>query len=89
MSYQTQCESDTGFTGELGGRLQTQTIGTPGNEWVVERGANWVQGTQTGDGPVNPIWTLVQKHDVKTQANDWYGSVCAHFFSFLKGCDID
>ncbi|KAI0729119.1 amine oxidase [Fomitopsis betulina] len=64
--------------GELGGRLQTQTIGTPGNEWVVERGANWVQGTQTGDGPVNPIWTLVQKHDVKTQANDWYGSVSTY-----------
>lgn len=64
------------LTGELGGRLQTQTIGTPRNEWVVERGANWVQGTQTDGGPVNPIWTLVQKHGVKTQSNDWYGSVC-------------
>jgi len=61
--------------GELGGRMQTQTIGSPGNEWVVERGPNWVQGTQTGDGPENPIWYLAQKHGLKTQYNDWYGSM--------------
>ncbi|TFY63914.1 hypothetical protein EVJ58_g2955 [Rhodofomes roseus] len=64
--------------GELGGRLQSQTIGVSGDEWVIERGANWVQGTQTDDGPVNPIWTLVEKHGVKTQANDWYGSVSTY-----------
>ncbi|KZT69427.1 amine oxidase [Daedalea quercina L-15889] len=64
--------------GELGGRMQTQTIGAPGNEWVVERGPNWVQGTQTGDSPVNPIWTLVQKHGVKTQFNDWSNSVVTY-----------
>ena len=37
-----------------------------------------MQGTQTDGGPVNPIWTLVQKHGVKTQSNDWYGSVCEY-----------
>ncbi|CCM00964.1 uncharacterized protein FIBRA_03012 [Fibroporia radiculosa] len=63
---------------ELGGRMQTETIGVPGNEWVVERGPNWVQGTQTGDGPENPIWGLVKKHGVKTQANDWYGSMTTY-----------
>ncbi|KZT05264.1 amine oxidase [Laetiporus sulphureus 93-53] len=63
---------------ELGGRLQTETIGMPGNEWVVERGANWVQGTQTADGPVNPIWELVQKHQVKTVYSDWSGSITTY-----------
>ncbi|GBE87489.1 hypothetical protein BKA93DRAFT_895621 [Sparassis latifolia] len=64
--------------GELGGRLQTETFGAPGNEWNIERGANWVQGTQTDDGPENPIWYLVQKHGLKTQYNDWYGSVSTY-----------
>ncbi|KAF9814640.1 hypothetical protein IEO21_05003 [Rhodonia placenta] len=64
--------------GELGGRLQTETIGVLGNQWVVERGPNWVQGTQTGDGPENPIWALVQKHGVKTVYNDWYGSMTTY-----------
>ncbi|PCH42978.1 amine oxidase [Wolfiporia cocos MD-104 SS10] len=63
---------------ELGGRLQTETIGAPGNEWVVERGPNWVQGTQTGNGPENPIWALVKKHGVKTQYNDWYDSMTTY-----------
>ncbi|KZS99844.1 uncharacterized protein LAESUDRAFT_609123, partial [Laetiporus sulphureus 93-53] len=63
---------------ELGGRLQTETIGVTGNEWVVERGANWVQGTQTADGPVNPIWELVQKHQVKTVYSDWSGSITTY-----------
>lgn len=38
-------------------------------------GANWVQGTQTGNGPANPIWTLAQKHNLKTHFNDWFGSI--------------
>ena len=42
---------------------------------IQQTGANWVQGTQTGDGPANPIWTLAQKHGLKTQFNDWYGSI--------------
>ena len=64
---------------ELGGRMQTQTIG--GN-WTVERGPNWVQGTQTGDGPKNPILTLAEKWNVSTEFNDLYGSVCTCFYRF-------
>lgn len=61
---------------ELGGRLQSQTIGAPGRELVVEYGANWVQGTQAfEDGPENPIWSLVKKHDMNTTSNDWSGSM--------------
>ena len=39
-------------------------------------GANWIQGTQTDDGPANPIWTLAQKHNLSTHFNDWFGSIC-------------
>ena len=38
-------------------------------------GANWIQGTQEGDGPANPIFTLATKHNEKTQFNDWFGSI--------------
>ncbi|KAH9916271.1 amine oxidase [Epithele typhae] len=61
--------------GELGGRLHSESFGAPGRQVTLEMGANWVQGTQTGDGPANPIWTLAQKHGLKTQFNDWFGSI--------------
>ena len=32
---------------ELGGRLMSHEFGMDGNRWMVEVGANWVQGTQT------------------------------------------
>ena len=57
---------------ELGGRMQTWTFG--GN-FTVEQGPNWVQGTQTGDGSANPILSLTQKHNVKTQFYDIFGSL--------------
>ena len=62
---------------ELGGRMQTQTFGSAGHSFTVEQGPNWVQGTQTGNGPKNPILSLAQKHGVKTQFNDLFGSLCA------------
>ena len=62
---------------ELGGRMQTQNLsGT-----IVERGPNWIQGTQQGNGPENPILVLAKKWNVKTQFNDEYGSVSASLFS--------
>ncbi|KAI8972602.1 amine oxidase [Trametes punicea] len=63
---------------ELGGRLTSQMFGVPGREVTLELGANWVQGTQSGDGPANPIWTLVQKHGLHTHFNDWYGSISTY-----------
>ena len=35
---------------ELGGRTMSHTFGAAGEDWTVEVGANWVQGTQTGSG---------------------------------------
>jgi len=52
---------------ELGGRLKSLKFAG----FTVEVGANWVQGTQTGSGPANPIYSLTQKHKVKTQLNDF------------------
>lgn len=56
---------------ELGGRMMTTTFGGK----TIEQGPNWIQGTQTGKGPANPIFTLAKKHNVSTQFNDWSGSV--------------
>jgi polyamine oxidase len=62
---------------ELGGRMQDYTIGVPGDQYTIELGPNWIQGTQTGDGPANPILTLARKHHVKNQYNDLDGSISA------------
>lgn len=56
---------------ELGGRLRSTTFGGK----TIELGANWIQGTQTGNGPENPILTLAKKHNLKTQFNDLFGSL--------------
>ncbi|KAL4254130.1 FAD/NAD(P)-binding domain superfamily protein [Pleurotus pulmonarius] len=59
---------------EIGGRLRSHTFG---EDTTVELGANWVQGTQMGDGPSNPIWDLARKHNVRTVFND-YSSITTY-----------
>ena len=61
---------------ELGGRMQNHAIGTGNRQRFIELGPNWVQGTQTGDGPENPILNLTRFWGVKTQFNDLFGSLC-------------
>lgn len=56
--------------GELGGRLKSHNF----SGVTVEAGANWIHGTQYGDGPENPIFTLAKKWGVKTQFNDVSGA---------------
>ncbi|KAH0582379.1 hypothetical protein H2248_010324 [Termitomyces sp. 'cryptogamus'] len=56
---------------ELGGRLHS----TPFGGYVVEVGANWIQGKQKHNGQINPIWTLAQKHGLRTHISDFYGSL--------------
>nr|VWO94915.1 ISPsy12, transposase OrfB (Tryptophan 2-monooxygenase) [Ganoderma boninense] len=60
---------------ELGGRMMSHTFGAAGEDWTVEVGANWVQGTQTGSGPANPIWELAKKHNVSLRSNHDFMSV--------------
>ena len=56
---------------QLGGRMMNHIFAGK----TIELGANWVQGTQTGDGPTNPIFELAKKHNITTQFNDWFGCV--------------
>jgi polyamine oxidase len=69
--------------GELGGRMQNYSIGVPGQQYTVELGPNWIQGTQTGNGPANPILTLARKHHVKNQYNDLDGSISTFHSRFV------
>ena len=64
---------------ELGGRVMSQNFAGK----TMEMGASWVQGTQTGNGPANPIFELVKKHKITTQFNDWFGSISTRGFFFL------
>jgi polyamine oxidase len=56
---------------QLGGRMMNHTFAGK----TIEVGANWIQGTQTGNGPANPIFELAKKHNITSQFNDWFGSV--------------
>ncbi|KAJ7180590.1 amine oxidase [Mycena filopes] len=60
---------------ELGGRMRSTQFGTEGKRVLVELGANWIQGTQDGDGPANPILTLAKKHHLRTAESDFYESI--------------
>jgi polyamine oxidase len=60
---------------ELGGRMRSTPFGAEGHRATVELGANWIQGTQEGNGPANPILTLAQKHGLKTAESDFYTSI--------------
>ena len=66
---------------ELGGRMSPKTFGVTGRQVVIESGPNWVQGTQQGNGPANPIWELALKHNLTTVYNDMYGSVSMYIIS--------
>lgn len=63
---------------ELGGRLRSKEFGTKGRRATVELGANWIQGTQEGNGPSNPILTLARKHGLKTLESDFYTSIATY-----------
>ncbi|TFK37641.1 amine oxidase [Crucibulum laeve] len=60
--------------GELGGRMKSHVFAGK----TIELGANWIQGTQSGDGPANPIFELAKKHKVQTHFNDWFDSVTTY-----------
>ncbi|KAI0698247.1 amine oxidase [Cytidiella melzeri] len=57
---------------ELGGRMMSHTFGESSRQHTVEVGANWVQGTRTGDGPENPVWTLAKKHRLDTRFSSYF-----------------
>jgi polyamine oxidase len=59
----------------LGGRMKSFSFGNPGREYVLELGADWIHGTQTNNGPSNPIFDLALKHNLSTQPNHYRGSI--------------
>lgn len=55
------------YNSEIGGRCRHTEFGKDpdGNQYTVELGANWIQGTVTEGGPENPIWTLAKKYKIQ------------------------
>ncbi|KAJ3475938.1 hypothetical protein NLI96_g11502 [Meripilus lineatus] len=58
--------------------MQSFTFGAPGRQYTLESGANWVQGTESDSGTENPVWGLAKAHGLKTQENDWEGSITTY-----------
>ncbi len=69
---------------ELGGRMRSHSFGSTGNTVTVEVGANWVHGTQTEDGPVNPMWELAKKHQISTQSSAFLTSISTSSFLYCQ-----
>ena len=59
----------------LGGRMKSFSFGAADRPYVLELGADWIHGTQTNDGPSNPIFELARKHNLSTQPNHYRGSM--------------
>ncbi|KAH9003707.1 amine oxidase [Lactarius hatsudake] len=63
---------------ELGGRMRSTTFGAPNRQLTVEVGANWIHGTQEGDGPANPMFQLALKHNLKTTESHLHTSITTY-----------
>ncbi|KAI2631060.1 putative flavin-containing polyamine oxidase [Hypoxylon sp. NC1633] len=63
----------------IGGRVAHTTFGTKpdGTPYVVELGANWVQGLGSPGGPENPVWTLAKKYGVANTYSN-YSSILTY-----------
>jgi polyamine oxidase len=51
------------YNPEIGGRMRNTQFGD--KNYTVEFGANWVEGLGSRNGPQNPIWQMVQKHEMQ------------------------
>lgn len=67
---------------EIGGRMKSTLFGSPSMPYRVEVGANWIHGTQSGDGPANPIFELARKYNISLQANHYHSSMSPSSSSF-------
>jgi polyamine oxidase len=63
----------------IGGRVAHTEFGLKedGSPFVVELGANWVQGLGSPGGPENPIWTLAKKYNI-TNTYSNYSSILTY-----------
>ncbi|KAH9038434.1 amine oxidase [Lactarius hengduanensis] len=63
---------------ELGGRMRSAIFGAPNRQLTVEVGANWIHGTQEGNGPANPMYELALKHNLKTTESHLHTSITTY-----------
>ncbi|KAI1777977.1 amine oxidase [Hypoxylon cercidicola] len=63
----------------IGGRVAHTNFGSrpDGTPYVVELGANWVQGLGSEGGPENPIWTLAKKYGLNNTYSN-YSSILTY-----------
>ncbi|KAB2579355.1 Polyamine oxidase [Lasiodiplodia theobromae] len=63
----------------IGGRVAHTTFGSKPDRspYVVELGANWIQGLGSEGGPENPIWTMGKKYNV-TNTYSNYSSILTY-----------
>jgi polyamine oxidase len=59
----------------LGGRMKSFSFGALGRQYVLESGASWIHGTQTNNGPSNPIFDLARKYNLSTRLNRQHNSM--------------
>jgi polyamine oxidase len=61
------------YKADIGGRVTDTTFGEDlnGNPYVVELGANWVQGIASTGGSVNPIWSLALKYGLNNTYSNY------------------
>ena len=59
----------------IGGRVQSVPFGKrPGKDgkpYIVELGANWIQGLGSEGGPENPIWTLAKQYGIANKYSNF------------------
>ncbi|KAH8686438.1 putative flavin-containing polyamine oxidase [Ilyonectria robusta] len=57
----------------VGGRVKHTSFGSKpdGSPYLVELGANWIQGLGSPGGPENPIWTLGKKYGIKNTYSNY------------------
>lgn len=79
------------YNADIGGRVTDTTFGKDpnGNPYVVELGANWIQGIASAEGAVNPIWSLALKYGLNniysnySSIKSFNASGAADFLSLL------
>ncbi|KAE8152320.1 hypothetical protein BDV25DRAFT_138010 [Aspergillus avenaceus] len=61
------------YRDRIGGRAWHENFGKKedGSPYVVEMGANWVQGLGNPGGPENPIWTLAKEFGLQTTYSNY------------------
>ncbi|KAK8202633.1 hypothetical protein BKA81DRAFT_363195 [Phyllosticta paracitricarpa] len=74
----------------IGGRAYHTTFGQneDGSPYVIELGANWVQGLGSEGGPENPVWTLAKKYNITNQYSNYSSILTYNETGFADYADL-